>query len=96
MSQQDLRSIEGGPGKWDLISAFGNANTGQQVVFQCFRNDRSFKIHLDVTIMALEHESGSGDSWNFKARAEMPNGQRKYMKGYYSTQSREGHFEFVE
>jgi hypothetical protein len=90
-----LFDILGGPSKWDLLSAFGNAHTGQIVEFQYRIQNGRIKIHLACNIQGLEHEGDSGDSWNFKATAEMPNGTREHIKGYYSSHGRVGHFKIV-
>ncbi len=92
-----LFNIVAGPGKWDFLTAFGNAyGVGQTVEFQYFANDSRMKIHLKVRINALEHESGSGDSWNFKGIAEMPNGRQEKIRGYYTTYpNRVGNFKIV-
>ncbi|HEY4509348.1 MAG TPA: hypothetical protein VJC13_03700 [Candidatus Paceibacterota bacterium] len=97
MSLSDkLYNIVAGPNKWDLITAFGNAYGGINpcltIEFQYFTDNSRIKFHLKTTIYGLEHESGSGESWNFKGIAEMPNGKKERIKGYYSTQSRNGHF----
>jgi hypothetical protein len=95
-SNDKLFNIVAGPGKWDLLTAFGNAygdiNAGQTVELQYFTDNSRMKIHLRVKINGLEHESGSGDSWNFKGIAEMPNGRQEHIKGYYSSHGRNGHF----
>lgn len=98
-----LFNIVKGPSKWDLLTAFGNAygdiNAGQMVEFHYFEDGRlpasRMKIHLRVKINGLEHESGSGDSWNFKGIAEMPNGRQEHIAGYYSSNVRNGHFKIV-
>ena len=44
-----LFNIVAGPGKWDLLTAFGNAygdlNGGQTIEFQYFASDSRMKIH---------------------------------------------------
>jgi hypothetical protein len=94
-----LFNIVTGPDKWDLLTAFGNNYLGQTVEFQYFEermvSGPRVKSHIKATIHALEHEIGTGNSWSFRAHAEMPNGQHAHLKGYYNSCLLNGHFEIV-
>ncbi len=90
-----LFNIVKGPAKWDLITAFGNAHAGQTIDFQYYGSSSRIRIQLKVVINDLRHEDNSGESWNFKGYANMPNGKDEYIAGYYSSHGRMGHFRIV-
>lgn len=90
----DFFNITDGPNKWDLLTAFGNVMAGQTVEFACIKTGTTMRIHLRAEISALEHESGGGQSWNFKGVMEI-SARNKRVKGYYNTHSRSGHFSIV-
>jgi len=84
-----------GPGKWDLLTAFGNANAGQVVEFQYFDSDSRMKLRTGATIRSLSHEGDSGEVWNLVAIVKMPAGHPGRISGYYNTRARNGHFTII-
>jgi len=90
-----LFTITGGPGKWDLLVSLGEAYVSRKKVeFKYFMLNSRFNVHLPVVITELSHEDGSGESWNFAGTAEFTNGSKR-IKGYYSSLRRTGTFKIV-
>ena len=92
MAQKENRfRINNGPSKFDLmVSLFGGNALDDRTVKMSFFDHSLFSQHNDVTfsIIEIEREDGSRESWMFKAYL---NGRP--VEGYYSSQTRQGHFD---
>ncbi len=99
MATLSLRQGEGynilaGPGKYDLITAFGYCgplNGRISVNFEVQLHGANQSHHFWVHINSLKWGDGDGQSWNFEGRSEKNSSRR--VRGYYSTKHRQGTFE---
>jgi hypothetical protein len=94
----DRIAIKNGPSKYDLMLALFDrkgANT-RRVTFEVDTQ----KASVEVVITGIEAEDGSGESWNFKGFAssvwQNHMSVPRRVEGYYSTQSRQGSFRYLD
>jgi hypothetical protein len=95
--------ITDGPSKWDLmVSLFEGNKTPRTRVRFTVENYPSpggllITAEIDVGIVAIQQEDGSGESWNFQGCTNhtYTNKQVGVIRGYYSTRCRRGSYEFM-
>jgi hypothetical protein len=75
----EVEKITNGPDKWDLISSFANRE------FVDFEIPESQSVH--GLISSIEHENGSGSSFNIEFQI---NGMGIMRKVNYNTKSKKG------
>jgi hypothetical protein len=88
------QTITNGPSKFDLMAAlFIAAGEKQQNVR--FNIAETGQL-LEVRILQVGREDGSGESWLFQGLAEDTQLKRgRYVKGYFSTRTRRGTIEYM-
>lgn len=91
--------ISDGPSKWDF---FLSATDGDDVRVNrrvvSFTLDCGYNRVMDaknILIDGFEREDGSGENWLFVGQYLYPFTSARKIKGYYSTRTRRGWFEFV-
>ncbi len=89
-----LFTLVGGPSKYDLLASLGEGHAHLRTVNFLLEG---CKQEINVCVMSLEKEDGSGESWNFKALlwnwvGDLGNHWR--IKGYFSTKNRRGTLKF--
>ncbi|TSC67161.1 MAG: hypothetical protein CEO19_331 [Parcubacteria group bacterium Gr01-1014_73] len=89
--------ITDGPSKWDFVlSAADGDNAHRRIVNFELDVDHGRKLLVNnILIDGLEREDGSGENWLFVGQYFYRTVAAKKIKGFYSTKTRQGWFEFV-
>ena len=93
-----MNTIINGPSKMDLITSLVYAMNQEQRLLCTFtttvpNSGLNIKVKDKVSIVAMEHEDGSGESWNIRGLLVRNNGSSRKVKIYYRTDTRKGFME---
>lgn len=90
--------IINGPSKWDLSIALFDRKPKNRIV--TFDTNCPLAAHIEVSVLSVQAEDGSGESWNIEGlvvdgnRATWTKGKRVFIHFYTNTRS--GQIRFFE
>jgi hypothetical protein len=86
--------LSDGPSKFDLMLALFDRKPSQNLRTVQFSLEESSIKTITVVIHSVSIEDGSGECWLFTGLEKTQDYRR--IKGYFRTDRREGHFEYVD
>lgn len=81
--------IVGGPSKFDIMVSLFASPTNDSSPRVSFKLGNGTDI--SVSMLSVQREDGSGESWNLEGFATLLSGDQVFVKAYYSSRKRIGY-----